>query len=288
MKLWYDINMLPSSNDIQYFLEVSKNLNLSRSAERLGVTQPTLTFAIKRLEASLGVNLLVRSKTGVTLTRHGESFRRESKKFLEDWYQLKSKIIQEKEEVRGLYSIGVHPSVALYTLSDFLPELYSKYANLEIKLVHNSSRIVTEQVISHKLDLGIVVNPVSHPDLVIIKLITDEVALWESPDNKNSDVLLCDPDLNQTSTLMQKLKKQKLKFSRIINSHNLEVLTDLVGSGTGVGILPGKVVSSSKCVLQKVPSSPFFKDTICLIYRVDRVKTKASEEIISSIKKLKK
>lgn len=280
--------MLPSSNDIQYFLEVANNLNLSRSAERLGVTQPTLSFAIKRLEDSLGVNLLVRSKTGVTLTRHGESFRRESKKFLEDWYQLKSKIVQEKEEVRGIYSIGIHPSVALYTLSDFLPNLYSKYENLEIKLIHNSSRIVTEQVISNKLDLGIVVNPVSHPDLVIIKLITDEVALWQSPSNKNSDILLCDPDLNQTSSLMLKLKKQKFKFSRIIHSHNLEVLTDLVGSGTGIGILPGKVVSSSKRSLQKVPSSPFFKDTICLIYRADRVKTKASEEIISSIKMLKK
>ncbi|OUR96760.1 hypothetical protein A9Q84_10490 [Halobacteriovorax marinus] len=280
--------MLPSSNDIQYFIEVSKTLNLSRSAERLGVTQPTLTFAIKRLEESLGVNLLVRSKTGVALTRHGESFRRESKKFLEDWYQLKSKIVQEKEEVRGLYSIGVHPSVALYTLSDFIPELYLNYDKLEIKLVHDSSRIITEQVISNKLDLGIVVNPVSHPDLVIIKLITDEVSLWESPENKNSDVLLCDPDLNQTSSLMQKLKKQKFKFSRIIHSQNLEVLTDLVQNGAGIGILPGKVVSASKRRLNKVPSSPFFKDTICLIYRADRVKTKASEEIIARIKKLKK
>lgn len=279
--------MLPSSNDIQYFLEVSKTLNLSRSSEKLGITQPTLSFAIKRLELSLGVILFIRSKTGVSLTRHGESFRRESKKFLEEWFQLKSNLIKEKEEVRGLYTIGVHPSVALYTLGQFLPELYETFEHLEIKLEHSSSRLITEQVISHKLDLGIVVNPVAHPDLIIIKLMSDEVALWESPDNKNKDVLLCDPELNQTSSLMMKLKKQKLVYSRIINSHNLEVLTDLTVNGNGVGILPGKVVKANGGKLRKLSSSPIFKDTICLIYRVDRVKTKASEEIISRIKTVK-
>ncbi len=279
--------MLPSSNDIQYFLEVSKTLNLSRSAEKLGITQPTLSFAIKRLEQSLGVELLVRSKTGVSLTRYGESFRRESKKFLEDWYQLKSKLVQEKEEIRGLYTVGVHPSVALYTLGEFIPKLYHDYPSLEVKLVHSSSRLITEQVISHKLDLGIVVNPVSHPDLVIIKLLTDEVTLWQSPSNKNKDVLLCDPDLTQTSSLVMKLKKQKLHFDRILHSQNLEVLTDLTVNGAGVGILPGKVVMSSGAKLLKLPAAPVFKDTICLIFRVDRVKTRASEEIISRIKKIK-
>ncbi len=279
--------MLPSSNDIQYFLEVSKTLNLSRSAEKLGITQPTLSFAIKRLEQSLGVTLLTRSKTGVTLTRYGENFKRESKKFLEEWYQLKANLIQEKEEVRGLYTIGVHPSVALFTLGKFLPELYNDFENLEVKLVHDSSRLITEKVISHKLDMGIVVNPVAHPDLIIIKLMTDEVALWESHSNKNSDVLLCDPDLTQTSSLMIKLKKQKFSFQRFIHSHNLEVLTDLAVHGNGVAILPGKVVKSNGAKLKKLTNTPVFKDTICLIYRVDRVKTRASEEIISRIKKSK-
>ncbi|ATH07279.1 hypothetical protein BIY24_04810 [Halobacteriovorax marinus] len=279
--------MLPSSNDIQYFLEVAKTLNLSRSAERLGVTQPTLTLAIKRLESSLGVSLLVRSKTGVTLTRHGESFQRESKKFLEEWFELKSKIIKEKDDIRGIYSIGVHPSVALYTVGDFLPDLYRKHPHLEVSLFHDSSRIVTEQVISHQLDMGIVVNPVNHPDLVIIKLISDEVTLWESLNNKNSDVLLCDPDLTQTSSLMQKIKKQRNDFKRIIHSDNLEVLRDLVESGAGVGILPGKVVGPSNKKLVSLENAPVFKDNICLIYRADRVKTRASELLISTIKKLK-
>ncbi|PIK13730.1 LysR family transcriptional regulator [Halobacteriovorax sp. JY17] len=280
--------MLPSSNDIQYFLEVSKTLNLSRSAERLGVTQPTLTLAIKRLESSLGVTLLIRSKNGVSLTRHGESFQRESKKFLEEWYELKSKVIKEKDDIRGIYSIGVHPSVALYTLGSFIPDLYTTYPHLEVNLTHSSSRIITEQVISHQLDMGIVVNPVSHPDLVIIKLISDEVTLWEIEGNKNRDVLLCDPDLTQTSTLMQKIKKQKFSFKRIIHSGNLEVLTNLVESGAGIGILPGKVVTASRGDLKTIKDAPIFKDNICLVYRCDRVKTKASELLISEIKKLKK
>lgn len=60
--------MMPSPADLSYFIEVGNVLNLSRAAERLGISQPSLTLSIQRLEHSVGTALLIRSNKGVTLT----------------------------------------------------------------------------------------------------------------------------------------------------------------------------------------------------------------------------
>ena len=65
--------MTISPSDLTYFIEVAHTKNLSRAAERLGITQPSLTLAIQRIEHSLGTDVLIRSKKGVVLTKAGRS-----------------------------------------------------------------------------------------------------------------------------------------------------------------------------------------------------------------------
>ena len=71
-------------DDIKYFVVVSDTLNVTRASEILGVTQPTLSYAIKRLETGLGGDLLIRLKSGVRLTKLGEEFLRRSDKIREE------------------------------------------------------------------------------------------------------------------------------------------------------------------------------------------------------------
>ena len=64
--------MIDHLTDLKYFLEVAKTGNITRASERLGVTQPSITLALKRLEDKTGIILLERSRKGTTLTRQGE------------------------------------------------------------------------------------------------------------------------------------------------------------------------------------------------------------------------
>lgn len=274
--------MLPSPSEIKYFVEVANCKNLSRAAERLGVRQPTLSLSIKKLEHSLGVDLLIRTKTGVKLTKFGHEFLIGAKNILEDWERLKGQALAQNEEVGGRYTIGVHPSVALYSLRFFLPKLLNKYPKLEVHLNHGLSRMMTEEVISFRVDFGIVVNPVSHPDLVITNLCQDEVTFWASPTNKNTDILIYDPNLIQAQDI---LKKFKTKFSRTILSSNLEVIRDLTISGAGVGILPARVAKTGggKIELFK-KNAPKFSDQISLVYRADAIRGSTPRVLIDAIK----
>ncbi len=286
--------MAPAFTDITYFIEVAQTQNISRAAERLGITQPSLSSAMKRLEDSVGATLFIRGRTGVQLTKAGKELLGKGRLLLLSWEQLRTDINKKETAVSGQYIIGCHPSVALYSLSRFLPNLMQQHPELEIKLSHDLSRKITEEVISFEVDFGIVVNPVHHPDLVVKELCTDDVLFWtanrpsptQSLDPQNG-VLICDLNLVQVQKLLGDLNKKNQGFKRIIQSGNLEVITDLTASGVGVGVLPRRVATRiNSYKLRPLDNRlPVFKDKICLVYRADAQKTKGSQTIIESIKK---
>ncbi len=280
--------MLASANELRYFLEVAETLNFTRAAERLGVTQPALSQAVQRLEKYFGSPLFVRTRTGVQLTRPGQKLCSKGRKLLAEWEELIHDSARDESELRGNYSLGCHPAVALYTLPLILPELLAQNPELSFSLSHDLSRKITERVIAFQLDFGIVINPVQNPGLVIRKLGTDKVGLWTRKHptelqnlQSGKAVLISDPDLLQTQSLFTKFSKQGLKFARQIGSSNLETVASLVASGAGVGILPQRVAlqSNARELVSAGEGLPTFQDTICLIYRSDNHSTKAAKHL---------
>lgn len=278
-----------SPQEIQYFLECARTGNLSRAAERLGVTQPALTMALRRLEHSAGAELFHRSKKGVRLTKAGELFQQEAKALADQWVRLKESLLRSEEGLTGTYTIGCHASVAMYSLPPTLPGLLADFPELRLELHHDLSRKIMERVIRGEIDLGIVVNPVRHPDLVIRPLRKDQVGFYTSkvasPTNRlgttPGPVLICEPDLVQTQTI---LRKTNIEFSRTVRSGSLELIASLVDAGAGIGIIPGQVAAQWPG-LKPLPDLPRFQDEIALLYRAENRRVAAFRELATRLEK---
>lgn len=278
--------MLPSAVDLTYFIEVATTENLSRAAERLGISQPSLSLAIQRLEENLGVAILIRSKRGVTLTQAGKQLLSQSRHLLQQWETLKAKAVHSHDSVSGNFILGCHSSVALFSLPEVLPKLVRDYPDLELKIVHDLSRRITEGIVSMQIDMGIVVNPVHHPDLVLKKLCDDEVTLWHaghvkaSTLLKNPVVLICDPELMQSREIMRRIRRHDIKIERTIVSSSLEVIAALISTGLGVGILPRRVVGQQKhLALSRLREVPTVHDEIFFCYRVENKGLRAIQKV---------
>jgi LysR family transcriptional regulator, cell division regulator len=279
-----NINIYPNPWDLRYFQEIAHTGNLSRAAERLGVGQPALSLSLKRLEEALEVELFLRRNRGLILTAAGQRLLRESNRLLSAWESVVSETRKSETEMIGRFTLGCHPSVAIYALKNIVREIYESHSGIEIQLVHDLSRNVCEGVISGKIDFGIVVNPVRHPDLVIRKLATDDVCFWKSPKGLEN-VLIYDPTLIQSRALLKKIHLNA-HFDRCITSDNLEVIAMLAGSGAGVAILPGRVVKALSPGLRKLERFSSFLDEITFIYRADLPKTSSSEYLLSRLRSL--
>jgi len=277
--------MLPNAGDLRNFIEVAATGNITRSAQRIGITQPSLSQSIQKLERTLGVTLLTREKTGVHVTRAGKRVLLRSRELLEVWEKLQSDAHDEEEKVQGLFTLGCHPSVAQYTLPYFLPRLLEKQKLLRFHLFHEISREILDLVINRELDLGIVVNPVRHPDLVIHPLCRDSFSLWHSR-KRRSDALICDPALTQVQWLLPRLSKQGFKYSQIIPSSSLEVIAGLVSAGAGFALLPDRVAGLrlNEGLTKVDPRLSEYRDQVCLVYRADSMRTGGAKALITAIR----
>jgi DNA-binding transcriptional LysR family regulator len=284
--------MIPSPAELTYFLEVAATLNLSRASERLGISQPSLSLAMKRLEETIGTDILIRHKQGVTLTHAGKQLLAHTKQLLQYWESTKTRALASHEEVRGCFTLGCHSTLAIHSLSGLLPVLLEKNPALEIKLKHDISRKIVEEVMKLSIDLGIVANPMKHPDLVIRKLCDDEVTFWVGPGKRDIQdihskkaVIICDPELSQTQALFKQCKKKGIHFDRILSTNSLEVVASLTASGTGIGILPQKAAKAMyPDKLKRLYKSPVFKDELCLVFRNENRNLRAMVEMIHVIK----
>ena len=276
-----NFNIYPRPWDIRYFQEIARTLNLSRAAERLGVGQAALSLSLKRLEESLQTKLFLRRNRGLKLTPAGQTLLKASNRLLSDWEAVITETKKSNTEITGLYTVGCHPSVAIYSLKNIIGDLYRSFPRLEIRLVHNLSRIICEEIISGNIDFGIVVNPVKHPDLIIRKLARDEVGFWKTPGGPD-DVLIYNPELTQSHVVLKKSRT----FERSITSSNLEVIATLADAGVGTGILPGRVAKAIGPNLVRQKNQPQYMDEITFLYRADLPKTRATQSIIQAFKSL--
>lgn len=267
-------------DDIKYFVTASETLNITRASEIIGISQPALSYAIKRLENELGGQLLIRLKNGIQLTKLGEEFKQRSRRLLYEWEQAQNLANPESKIVQGRYNFAIHPSVALYTLECFMPKLQLDFPGIDFNFIHGLSREMTEKVISWEADFGIVVNPIKHPDLVIRKLCDDEVSIFYAQEAQNK--LIFDQNLAQSQYILKKIGK-KTNFNGVINSANLEVVAKLTSLGLGYGLLPTRVASQYNH-LKKLKDAPIFKDEICLVYRPEKHNNLVSKKIIQIIK----
>lgn len=269
-------------DDLKYFKVICETLNITRASEIIGITQPTLSYALKRLESEIGSSLVVRLKNGIALTKTGEEFKKKISKIIFEWENAQ-KIVTSEFEFNYEYSLGIHPSVALYTLNLIIPAIAKIYPNIDFNIIHGSSRKMTSEVINWNIDFGIVVNPIKHPDLVIKPIALDYRTLFKT--DKAQDKFIYDPHLTKSEALLKGIPKIKLKTKGHIHTNSLELIAKLCSEGLGVGFLPNRIAKLYPN-LSEVSGAPKIKDQICLVYRKEKQTLLPSKRIIELIKSI--
>jgi len=251
-------------SDLENFIATASCRTLSEGAQKRGITQPSMSESIRRLEADLGCKLFYRSKEGIRLTPSGRLILDRGRQATEALFELGA-LRREKGTFQGRrVTIGCHPTVAAYALPATLLALSRSAPDFHVDLVHNFSRTVQAQIQAGQVDVGIIVNPTRIPDLVIRKLASDTVAVWRAQRGKPQHRLICDPELFQAQAILRKWRSCPRD---IISTTNLELVARLTDSGIGVGILPSRAVTLYGVKLRKVAGTPTYTDEIAMVHR---------------------
>src|SRR3954465_4566933 len=163
---------------LRYFQTVARCGSLSAAARLLDVSQPGLTAVIKQLEESFGTRLLVRLRTGVSLTSTGEELLRFANESLSRLDEVEQRIKGLEADDVGSFIIGCHESLGAYFLPHWMTRFLESNPRIQLSLSNAPSRTVLLATVERRVHFGLIVNPEPHADLVQMKLFRDAVDLF--------------------------------------------------------------------------------------------------------------
>lgn len=146
---------------LRYYLTVAREENITRAAEVLHITQPTLSRQMAELEEELDTRLFERTNRKVSLTEAGMLLRRRAEEIVSLADKTEQEFRSGGEDLTGLVSIGSGVTAAA---SDALPELLSayaeKYPQVRFELRTGTAAIIKDQLDKGLLDIGILMEPI--------------------------------------------------------------------------------------------------------------------------------
>jgi DNA-binding transcriptional LysR family regulator len=275
---------------LRYFQAVARCGSLSAAARVLQVSQPGLTAVIKQLEESFGTKLLVRLRTGVSLTSTGEELLRYANESLVRLEELEQRIKGLESDDAGSFVIGCHESLGAYFLPQWMTQFLESNPRIQITLSNAPSRVVLNATVERSVHFGIVVNPEPHPDLVQMKLFRDAVDLFvlaegaPGPDDLDAakerlrrGPLVFAGRVLQSQQMIDQLAAMDALPSRLLSCGDLELVKSFALAGLGVGVLPRRVARywQERRLRRLHPALPFIADEIHLLFRGDAHRTRA-------------
>ena len=141
---------------LKYFLAVAREQSFSVAAERLYLSQPTLSRQLRELEEELGKPLLIRSSKGVSLTEEGMILRARAEEIVALLDKAEQEVRQSGEEIKGMVHIGAGETYAVKLIADTARHLNREHPGLQYSLYSADGSDVLEQLDKGLLDFGIV------------------------------------------------------------------------------------------------------------------------------------
>lgn len=146
---------------LEYFLIVAHEENISRAANVLHITQPTLSRQMKSLEEELDAKLFIRGKN-FELTSAGLLLRERAEEIISLTKKTKNDFEQINQMIGGTITIGGAVIGDKTLLSDLMVEFRSQYPKVSFELITGTGPEVTEQIDKGLIDLGLLIEPINY------------------------------------------------------------------------------------------------------------------------------
>lgn len=226
---------------LKIFKTVADVRSISKAAQMLFISQPTVTLQIKKLENYLGVTLFKRSKNSIELTEEGKLLYKHAQNILNEYSYLEEDLKELKVSTKNILTVGTSSTIGDFLLPKIIPQFYQLYPNVRLNLFVGNSKEVEEGVLSRVFNLGLIEDNIDSTKLFVKKFYEDEIILTASVDNPIPSSIT----LNQLQNY-QLIMREQGSGTRNVVENSLKV-----------GLKPVMEISSSKAIAKIVQNSNF-------------------------------
>lgn len=215
------------------FYTVAQTGSITKAAELLFLTQPSVSYAIKQLEDQLGLPVFIRKPKGVVLTLEGETLYRHVAEGMESLMIGEKAIEQFKLLQRGEVRIGTSDTLCKFFLLPYLESFHKGYSDISIHLSHGKTPEIVNWLREGRIDCGIVHLPVNEEWFDVIELaeIQDCFVVGEKYKHLADEIVSLREVLDHPMILLSGNSNTRTFIENIAKEHGLVIKPEIeVGS----------------------------------------------------------
>jgi DNA-binding transcriptional LysR family regulator len=269
---------------IEAFLEVARRQNLSRAAEALFVSQPTLTARLQSLEAALGEQLFIRTRRGMRLTEAGDAFLPYAEHALRALADGRERLGELRRGVAGRLVLGAPPTVSTYTLPALLARFSAAHPGVRLAVKTGTSEEILDMVLHDQVQLGII-RALANQEIETIPLYTDTLVLIAGPGHRLArsspgrqarladlagEVLVL---FGRSSSYLEfttaTFRQAGVLPGSVLELDNIEAAKKMVERGLGVSLVPtstvaGELAAGTLARIEVVDAAPARREIVAV------------------------
>lgn len=241
---------------LMIFVTVSETLSMTAAAQRLYLSQPAVSAAIRDLENDLDVVLFERINRRLRLTPAGAQLLDVARQVLDLHAQAQASV--KATHLASPLRIGSSITIGIKILPSLIAQYKSRYPNVPVTVtVHNTDTILA-MVSDQRLDIGLVEGQVPYPPLTAIPFLRDELIVIAPPDHPlthrsplaltelvHTPLLMRDTDSGTRRLADAALLQHGLTIRPVWESISTLALIEAVKAGLGISILPRRLVEDA-------------------------------------------
>ena len=252
---------------VQSFLEVARRGNVSRAAEAIYVSQPTLTARLHALESELGEKLFVRTRQGMRLTDAGRAFLPFAERAAQAVIDGREAIAELNSASAGHLVIAAAPAISTYLLPPLLERFAAAHPRVDVAVRTGHSEDVLQLVLKSEVQLGLG-RELRHHDIELLPFYEEELGLMVAPghhfagrqsvsmaDLAGEQLILFDRTSSYYELTQASFASAGLTPRGMFELDNIEAAKKMVERRLGVALLPRTAVAGEVAAgsLRRVP-----------------------------------
>ncbi|AUZ38964.1 MULTISPECIES: LysR family transcriptional regulator [Bacillus] len=286
--------MVMNMNHLHIFVKVGEKLNITEAAKELFISQPAVSKAIKNLESSLQLKLLIRDKHhGLILTDVGKEIlllARQMKGIESKIYQIANR---ENKLLNGKVKIGSFPAVSTNIMPQAIAAFRSNYPLIRIELIEGTSDQIKGWVEDRTVDIGIAASPFEPFEnqllcndymVAVIPPQRDELKQEKhvNLETYQDDLIFCKG--GHEIAMSNAFSQYNIELKENLTVQNAETLINMVKNNLGIGIISNFTLSSVPHQLSKNDIFPRITRDIGVIAHSFEEITPAAHEFVKALK----
>lgn len=250
---------LNSIRRLKYFTDIAATGSFSQSAQRLGIAQPALSIAIKKLEEEAGLKLINRGNRDMSLTADGRVMLKHAQLILGNLADAGRELTELQGLEKGEINIGASAMLSTYLLPSVLFGFKKAYPGIRIRLFEAGTQTLEQMVIANKLDIALLQSVPVNEDIRYAAKLTQQVVVCLPTHHhlaKKSSISI--EEYSQQPLVMfrkgyflrdsveQRAKQQNIDFNIQFETNLIDLLKQLVLNDVGIATCLPIIVENEK------------------------------------------